>query len=108
MNTQKNYDLYGFAKTRLESVRVAVEAALNVAFERRDSSYRGGEYFRCASTNGGEFILQTNHDDSSGDWAEDAFQQHSTLLYATTGTENDAVKNAVASIGGQLLRRQVL
>ena len=89
-------------------MRESVASALNVVFERRDSSYRGGEYFRCATARGDEFILQTNYHESSGDWAEDAFKQHPTLLYATTGTEHDSAKDAIASIGGHLLRRQVL
>lgn len=103
----KNYDLYGFVESRLESVKAAVESALAVTLEMRDSSYLG-VYFRCDLRNGGELILQTNRDEASDEWAEDAFQKYPTLLYATTGAENDLVKDAVASVGGYLLRRQML
>lgn len=107
MNTLKNYDLYGFLEPRLESVREGVESALNVVFELRDSSYVG-VYFRCETAVGDEFIVQRNHDEASDDWAEDAFQQFPTLLYATLSSEPDATRNVVTSIGGQLLRRQLL
>ncbi len=104
----KRYDLYGFSEMRLELVSEALASVMNVVFERRDSSYRGGEYFRHASASGDELLVQANYDESSGDWAEDVFQQHQTLLYATTGVEDDKVEKAIGPLGGQLLRRQVL
>ena len=107
MKTLKSYDLYGFPEGCLDSVREAVESALGVMFELRDSSYVG-VYFRCETAIGDELILQKNQDESSDDFTEDAFQQFPTLLYTIVSTEPDAIRNAVTSIGGQLLRRQLL
>ena len=107
MSTLKSYDLFGFPEACLESVRETVESALGVVFELRDSSYVG-VYFRCETVVGDELILQKNQDDSSDDWAEDAFRQFPTLLYTVVSNQPDVIRNAVGAIGGQLLRRQLL
>jgi hypothetical protein len=58
----------------------SVSQALGIAFELRDSLYRGGEYYTAASEHG-DFVVQVNED-----LDEPAVPEHPdipTVLYAT-------------------------
>ena len=43
----KDYLVFGFHSEDLESTREAVERVLSLRLVKHESSYRGGDYFRC-------------------------------------------------------------
>src|SRR5580658_3834171 len=54
--------IYGFELDDLEEVRTLVERALGVRFQRRDSLYLGGDYFRFSGSSNEQWILFRNWD----------------------------------------------
>lgn len=76
------YYLYGSTLLDSRTLRESLEAALEVRFERRDSDYRGGEYFRFQGAKG-LLTIETNYTDEDGCPVEEDFSDHGTLLYAS-------------------------
>ena len=59
----RHNDLYGFHDSELEQVRIAIEKALGIKFQSRESLYRGGDYYYYEyppQPGHGNLILQSN------------------------------------------------
>ncbi|MDI6518190.1 hypothetical protein ACIP29_02520 [Streptomyces coelicoflavus] len=76
------YYLYGSTSLDGRTLRESLEAALEVHFERRNSDYRGGEYFRFQGSEG-LLTIEANYTDEDGCPVEEDFSDHGTLLYAS-------------------------
>lgn len=83
--TTDNY--YGIRSADLEQTKQQIEAALGVKFQRHESDYRGGDYFRCEDSIMGCLILQRNIDVIDNAPAIEGFSQWPILLY-TFGLAN--------------------
>ena len=73
--------LYGIRSTDLEQIKQQLEIALGVEFQRHESDYRGGDYFRCDDSSLGRLILQRNIDLIDGIPVVEGFSQWPILLY---------------------------
>lgn len=89
----ESFDLYG-STLDLESARRAAEAALGIFFEPHESSYRGGEYYRCMDS----FILQRN-EELDGEPKEPDFPGVPTLLFVSAVADADAVREQLICVG---------
>lgn len=74
--------LYGIRSTDLEQIKKQLEIALGVEFQRHESDYRGGDYFRCEDSSLGSLILQRNIDLIDGVPVVEGLSQWPILLYA--------------------------
>src|SRR4051812_25426941 len=78
----KSFDLYGCSHHNdLLAARRALEQALALSFVAHESSYHGGDYYRCGAVGSEHFILKRNHDERENEWAESQLQEYALLLY---------------------------
>jgi hypothetical protein len=73
--------LYGIRSTDLEQIKQQLEIALGVEFQRHESDYRGGDYFRCEESSLGRLILQRNIDLIDGVPAVEKLSQWPIVLH---------------------------
>ena len=87
-------DVYG-SSLALEPALREAEAALGISFEPHESSYRGGDYYRCTES----FVLQRNAE-LDDELAEPEFPSAATILYVSQVADPDAVRRQLESSGG--------
>ncbi|SRR6266481_969503 len=75
------YDLYGILSADITEAKESLEAALDVNFEARESTYQGGEYFVFGKRASENFVLKRNLDPIDGEPAEMKFPEYPILLY---------------------------
>jgi hypothetical protein len=104
----KTYDLYGLRADDIETVREAVEAALEVKLIPHESSYIGDYYL--GKSGDEEFQLRKNSDPIDGEPVEDDFPKAGILLYVNkTQRAREIEKVLLARISGmELLARKEL
>ena len=95
----KAFDLYG-SRLDLEPALHEAEATLGLSFEPHESSYLGGNYYRCSDS----FVLQRNKELPS-ELAEPDFPEAATLLYVSAVADPDAVRERLADTNFAHLRR---
>lgn len=84
------YSLYGMQGIEISDAARIISDSLNVKFSPRDSSYRGGEYFRYRGSEGLQISIEKHWCDEDGELAEPDFPQYSALVYVDrldAGTE---------------------
>lgn len=74
--------MYGVESMDVRNAASALESLLGVRFHRRESSYKGGEYFLASFNSGGEITVEVNWVDEDGDLAEPEYANFSVLVYA--------------------------
>ncbi|MFG3494168.1 hypothetical protein [Streptomyces sp. NPDC047886] len=80
---------------------------LGIAFQVRESAYRGGEYFLFDLPSGGEVSVERNYEDEEGFLMEADFPDFSTLVYLSDVEDSTVV--AVSRLSGFVeLRREEL
>src|SRR5689334_9882308 len=81
--TMIHNDLYGFCDTNLEQVREAIEEALDVKFQARESAFWGEYYYEYPSNpKHGILHLQANSYPLDDEPAEREFPEFQIILYA--------------------------
>jgi hypothetical protein len=97
-------EVFGFSGASLEDARKAVEYTLDIMLIEHESLYRGGEYFRTASTYRGmrdeEFILQRNRDIVDGEPNEPEHADLPYVLYVSSTTRAAELKSRLGNIAG--------
>ena len=93
MKTERRFDLFGIKNGDLKDARMRVEAVLGIRLILHESSYHGGVYYRCGSPGEEEFILKRNYDPIEEEYAEEAFPQHSVLLYVDCTARSEVIKD---------------
>ncbi|MFD8423536.1 hypothetical protein [Streptomyces sp. NPDC059466] len=76
------YILYGMRLGDIVSAVSVVSGVLNVEFELRESSYKGGSYYRHVSEEGWSISIETHWRDVDEVLAKPDFPQFSILIYA--------------------------
>lgn len=94
----KSYDLYGIKKLNLQTARSIIERALGISFQTHESSWRGGEYFRCGAKGEESFVLQLNMCDDD-EPAEIDFPQYLILLYIEDTIRSDEIQALITNQG---------
>ncbi|GGY07279.1 hypothetical protein GCM10010510_61530 [Streptomyces anandii JCM 4720] len=75
------YLVYGMKSTAVEEAVVAISNALQVTFELRESSYKGGQYFRYRDNGGWDVSIESHWQDEDGLLAKPDFSEYSVLIY---------------------------
>lgn len=103
-----SYDLYGAASSDLDGARTCLETALTIVFEPRNSTYHGGNYFRCGKSEGENFILKRNVDPFDNEPAELDFPDSQLLLYVNKTLRPLDIQEVirVGDTGFMLLQRE--
>jgi hypothetical protein len=73
-------DLYGIKSSNLKTNQALIAAVLDLTFEERESSYRGGEYY-IATSHHGEISFQLNYDYLDKEFFEENFPDYELILY---------------------------
>lgn len=102
------YDLYGFSSDDISEARNILENTLGILFEEHDSAYQGGDYFRCGTTAGENFILKRNVDPFDNDPAETNFPGFSILFYVNDTSRSVDLRETMVqkAKGFSLLRHE--
>jgi hypothetical protein len=90
------YDLYGFLSIDIDEAKNLLEAAINIKFEARESSYQGGNYFRSGKTSHEHFVLKRNIDPYDDEPAEMSFPEYPTLFYVNDTLRSDDLQEKMA------------
>lgn len=85
------YDLYAIKNMELESARAAIEEALAIKFNARESMYRCGLYYKYGDLQNENFILQMNYDSLHHEWTEEGHQDMSLLFYVSNTSRPDQI-----------------
>jgi len=85
--------LFGAREGDLVGVVEALAAVLEIEFECRESSYKGGEYFRNRRGIQGKITVESNWVDDEGYLAESEYPEYSVLIYVSSmrGSAIDAM-----------------
>lgn len=75
------YILYGAKEPSAGEVAAAIERSLEVDLELRESSYKGGEYFRHRGESEWEVSVELNWRDEEGILAKPKFPDFPVLVY---------------------------
>ncbi|GHI07934.1 hypothetical protein Scel_62550 [Streptomyces cellostaticus] len=75
------YLVYGMQSAVISDAMSLVSRVLGVAFEVRESSYKGGEYYRYVDQAGWDISIQSHWRDEDGILAKPEFPQCSVLVY---------------------------
>jgi hypothetical protein len=102
--------LFAVEASDFESARIIVEKTLGISFEERESSARGGVYFRFRGDALQELVLQENIEVPENEPAEEDFPQSSYLLYISGVPEDSeflsALKKAPEKFPNLRIRRR--
>lgn len=105
MTKRERFDLWA-THQELEGAARAVNAALGLNLEERESEFRG-IYFGTPVGSAIEVLVQKNHLDDEVEALEAEFADYPTLVYVNPSS--DAIESALASVGSlQLVRSEVL
>ena len=106
--SERVYDLYGSKTLSLNELRDAVEATTGIAFERRNSDYLGGDYFRGGEVGAEEFVIQGNLD-QDGEVIENDFVAFAALLRIDRSPKADELREVLRGVADlEFLRRTTL
>lgn len=75
------FHLYGSQGHSLKATAHAVSDALDVDLELRESSYKGGEYYYGATTEGFKVTVENNWEDEEGELVEPEWPSFKILIY---------------------------
>ncbi|MCX4400557.1 hypothetical protein OG840_01755 [Streptomyces sp. NBC_01764] len=75
------FTLYGAKDFTVADVADMVAAALNIKLSRRESSYKGGDYFLHRDEDGFEVSVEGHVRDEEGNFEEPDFPQYATFVY---------------------------
>jgi hypothetical protein len=109
--TRHSYDLYGVRDLSTESLRSAVESALNISFSLHESYFLGGDYLLFSGSVGEELRIRTNEisDEDGSFLTEPDFGDYVTLLSISRALDGDSIRERLASIPGlDFLRREIV
>jgi len=98
----KAYDVYGIDAPDLDSARDLVEARLGIRLEARESSYRGGDYYKMRGAGDESFILQRNYDPIENEWNEPEDEDKAFLLFVEE-TDRSAELTALLTRDGAVV-----
>lgn len=105
----KTFDIYGFScGQELDVARRAVEAALGIALELHESSWRCGDYYRFGDAGSEHFILQRNYDEFGGEWTVESLKEYALLLYVNESQRAEALEGLLVPKGFVLVKREKL
>lgn len=96
--TTKIYDVYGSKTMGLEQLRSAIEAVAGVNFERHESSYLGGDYFRAGDPRAEEFVIHANFVDEDGEFAEAEHPEYCSILEINASPRADQLRVSLAGL----------
>jgi hypothetical protein len=99
------YDLYGFEEGELAAIGRALELALDLAFDRHDSDYQGGDYLKSGKRGEENFMLKNNVDPYEDEAAEFDFPQYPVIFYINATPRSEALKEKILGIAGAVLLR---
>lgn len=97
------YNLYGVSSLSLRELSSELSNLLNLDFSRRESSYKGGEYFIAAPTQGGEILVESNWTDEDGHLSEPQHSEFPVLVYANATSLH--VRATISGSGSFVLLR---
>jgi hypothetical protein len=95
--------LFGFNGDNVARVASAIRDSLRIGLTRRESSFKGGEYFFMRDSSGMEISVERNVRDEDGDFAEPDFQEYGILVYVNYSTSR--VEEKIAALAGVNLLR---
>ncbi|WSI38738.1 hypothetical protein OG585_16455 [Streptomyces sp. NBC_01340] len=75
------YLMYGMQSTTMSEVASVVGRALRINFEARDSSYKGGLYYRYGHEGEWDMSIESHWRDEDGVLAKPDFPEFSVLVY---------------------------
>lgn len=93
------YDLYGCKLSVLTDAKRSLESLLGVQFERRNSSYQGGEYYRHGAEAAEHFILKKNIDPYDDEPAEAKFPDYPILFYVNASERPAQLRDGIERLG---------
>jgi len=89
----KIYDIYGFKTDSFTDVTPAVERAIGLNFEMRESCYRGGTYYKYGKDPRKEnFSIQKNYNPAEEEWEEENYQEMKILLFVNNTERANKLK----------------
>ena len=100
------HNVYGLNTGNLETIRIAIEHALNIRFNAHESMYLGGEYYRAGELGEEEFVLRYNFNSFEQEWTEKEFHDMNILLYVNVTQRSKEIEDKVTNVVGMLLLRQ--
>ena len=92
------FDLYCVSHESLGEARVAIEDALGVRLEARDSDYRGGLYFKGGGVGKESLTLQTNWDAENQEHFKMDYPDCAFILYVSYSPRSDEIRSALGRI----------
>ena len=101
------YDLYGVKDLSISAASLSVEESLKLSFDRRESSYHGGEYYFSGNKESEHFTLKNNVDPFDGEAVEHEFPEYPILLYVDMTDRAEEVKGKLG-MEFHLLRHELL
>lgn len=105
-----SFDLYGFTQNDINTIRILVEKAVGILFEAHNSSYLGGNYYRCGVVDSEHFILQQNLDLVDNEPIEPEYSEFPVLLYVNRTKRPEELTRLITKLcdGVVLLRHEYL
>lgn len=97
------YSLYGINGTPLCQVAVFLGDLLQVDFQERESSYKGGKYFLAQTREELEVSVESNWVDDEGYASEPEHANYEILVYVNRA--NEAVFKSISGVEGLKLLR---
>ncbi|MFI8242616.1 hypothetical protein ACIF83_36130 [Streptomyces sp. NPDC085866] len=75
------YLVYGMRSVAISDVVSVIGRVLHASFEERDSSYKGGVYYRYSDKDGWSVSVESHWRDEDGILAKPEFSEYSVLVY---------------------------
>ncbi len=101
--------LFGWKTDELDAARDLIEKRFGLVLERRNSAYRGGDYYQKSLENGVEILLQRNNDNDGeeGCWDDEDYKDLPVLLRLSSHEQNNECINhqALTDAGFVFLER---
>ncbi|SDM40864.1 hypothetical protein SAMN04488074_12133 [Lentzea albidocapillata subsp. violacea] len=100
-------ETFGTSALSMEVLRQRLERVLSVRFQPHDSSYFGGDYYRCEAAPEEEMILFRNDvPDEEGEVVQPQNAQYSVLFEVMSTSRGDELRAALSAIPELTLIRQ--
>ena len=93
--------LFGFRNANLDQTKMDLEKRLHVAFQDRESMYKGGNYCLYRGETGKVFSLQHNWDAFDHRPAEQTAADYPLILYVHHPLRGDEIKNTLTAEPGE-------
>ncbi|MCP3022878.1 hypothetical protein [Cupriavidus basilensis] len=91
------YDLYGFKGASIFEAKSKIEERLKFSFEKRDSSYQGGLYYRFGENESECLTLKRNIDPFDGESVEQMFSDYPVLLYVDMTLRSEEIRSLLGT-----------